>query len=328
MVQCGQSAQHRCGNDLEYREHRQGGFQWRTNLVFSLNRNKVISLDTESSTIDKTFQVGSDVSTVTRTTVGHPIGQFWGYKVIGRFDKASDFYYKDADGNVKAVALPEGSSIAKDKTWIGDYIFEDINGDGKINNEDETFIGNPLPDFTYGIGNTFSWKGFDLTIFFSGSYGNDVINYNRRFIEDVRSNSNLLTSAANYAQLGVIDKNLPADDFRNLYVTNASVTHLPRLSASSTNANNRMSDLYIEDGSYLRLQNISLSYTLPKNIVRKIKLENVKVYMNLQNVYTWTKYDGFDPEVGAMYGDALMTGLDYGRYPSPRIYTFGLNVSF
>mgnify|MGYP000861902399 CR=1 FL=1 len=304
------------------------GFQWRTNLVFSLNRNKVISLDTESSTIDKTFQVGSDVSTVTRTTVGHPIGQFWGYKVIGRFDKASDFYYKDADGNVKAVALPEGSSIAKDKTWIGDYIFEDINGDGKINNEDETFIGNPLPDFTYGIGNTFSWKGFDLTIFFSGSYGNDVINYNRRFIEDVRSNSNLLTSAANYAQLGVIDKNLPADDFRNLYVTNASVTHLPRLSASSTNANNRMSDLYIEDGSYLRLQNISLSYTLPKNIVRKIKLENVKVYMNLQNVYTWTKYDGFDPEVGAMYGDALMTGLDYGRYPSPRIYTFGLNVSF
>jgi hypothetical protein len=105
-----------------------------------LNRNKVLNLDTESSTIDKTFQVGSDVSTVTRTTVGQPIGQFWGYKVIGRFEKAEDFYYKDANGNVKAVALPEGSSIAKDKTWIGDYIFEDINGDGKINNEDETFI--------------------------------------------------------------------------------------------------------------------------------------------------------------------------------------------
>lgn len=304
------------------------GFQWRTNLVFSLNRNKVISLDTESSTIDKTFQVGSDVSTVTRTTVGHPIGQFWGYKVIGRFDKAEDFYYKDAEGNVKAVALPEGSSIAKDKTWIGDYIFEDIDKNGKINNEDETFIGNPLPDFTYGIGNTFSWKGFDLTVFFSGSYGNDVINYNRRFLEDVRSNSNLLRSAANYAQLGVINSNLPNDDYRNLYVVNASSTVLPRLSASSTNANNRMSDMYVEDGSYIRLQNVSLSYTLPKAIVRKIKLENVKVYMNMQNVFTWSKYNGFDPEVGAMYGDALMTGLDYGRYPSPRIYTFGLNVSF
>jgi TonB-linked SusC/RagA family outer membrane protein len=305
-----------------------GGFQWRSNFVFSLNRNKVLNLDTESSTIDKTFQVGSDVSTVTRTTVGQPIGQFWGYKVIGRFEKAEDFYYKDANGNVKAVDLPEGSSIAKDKTWIGDYIFEDINGDGKINNEDETFIGNPNPDFTFGIGNTFSWKGFDLTIFFSGSYGNDIINYNRRFLEDVRSNSNLLTSAANYAILSVIDPNKPTDDYRNLYVSNASSTLLPRLSASSTNANNRMSDLYVEDGSYIRLQNVSLSYTLPKSLVRKIKLENLKVYMNLQNVFTWTKYNGFDPEVGSMYGDALMTGLDYGRYPSPRIYTFGLNISF
>lgn len=305
-----------------------GGFQWRSNFVFSLNRNKVLNLDTESSTIDKTFQVGSDVSTVTRTTVGQPIGQFWGYKVKGRFEKAEDFYYKDANGNVKAVALPEGSSIAKDKTWIGDYIFEDIDGNGKINNEDETFIGNPNPDFTFGIGNTFSWKGFDLTIFFSGSYGNDIINYNRRFLEDVRSNSNLLTSAANYAILSVIDPNKPTDDYRNLYVSNASSTLLPRLSASSTNANNRMSDLYVEDGSYIRLQNVSLSYTLPKSLVRKIKLENLKVYMNLQNVFTWTKYNGFDPEVGSMYGDALMTGLDYGRYPSPRIYTFGLNISF
>ena len=89
-----------------------------------------------------------------------------------------------------------------------------------------------------------------------------------------------------------------------------------------------MSDLYVEDGSYIRLQNISLAYTLPKRLIRPLKLQNVKVYMNLQNVYTWTKYDGYDPEVGAMYGDALMTGLDYGRYPSPRIYTFGLNVQF
>lgn len=305
-----------------------GGFQWRTNLTFSLNRNKVISLDTESSAIDKTYQVGSDISTVTRTTVGRPIGQFYGYKVIGRFDSPEDFYYKDANGNVHAVALPEGSSIAEDKTWIGDYIFEDLNGDGVINNEDETFIGNPLPDFTYGIGNTFSWKGFDLTIFFNGSYGNDVINYNRRFLENVRANNNLLTSAANYATLGVINSALPEDDFRNLYVTNGDATRLPRVSASSTNQNNRMSDLYIEDGSYLRLQNISLAYTLPRNLVKKIKLENVKLYMNLQNVYTWTNYTGFDPEVGAMYGDALMTGLDYGRYPSPRIYTFGVNVSF
>ena len=304
-----------------------GGFQWRSNFVFSLNRNKVLKLDTESATIDKTFMTGSENNTVTRTVEGKPVGQFWGYKVIGRFEKAEDFYYKDKDGNVKPVALPEGSSIGEDKTWIGDYIFEDIYGDGVINNSDCTFIGDPQPDFTYGIGNTFSYKGFDLTIFFSGSYGNDILNYTRRDIEDVRVNSNLLKSAADYAQIGVIDPNLPDDDFRNLYVTNPS-SRLPRLSASTTNANNRVSDLYVEDGSYIRLQNISLGYTLPKSFVRKLKLENVKVYMNLQNVYTWTNYSGYDPEVGSMYGDALLTGLDYGRYPSPRIYTFGLNISF
>ena len=302
-------------------------FQWRSNFVFSLNRNKVMSLDTESATLDKTFQVGSDVTTVTRTVVGRPIGQFYGYKVIGRFDKAEDFYYTDTDGNIKPVALPEGSSIAKDKTWIGDYIFEDINHDGVINNEDETYIGNPLPKFTYGIGNTFSYKGFDLTIFFSGSYGNDVINYNRRFLENVRANNNLLTTAINYAKIGVIDESLSGDDYRNYYVINTE-SRLPRVSASSTNVNNRMSDLYIEDGSYIRLQNVSLSYTLPKKWIQRFYLTNAKVYVNLQNVYTWTKYDGYDPEVGAMYGDALMTGLDYGRYPSPRIYTFGINVSF
>lgn len=304
-----------------------GGFQWRSSFTFSLNRNKVISLDTESASIDKTFQIGSDVLTVTRTVEGKPVGQLYGYKVIGRFDKAEDFYYKDANGVVKPVAIPEGSTISESGTWIGDYIFADINGDGVINNQDCTFIGDPQPDFTYGIGNTFSWKGFDLSIFFNGSYGNDILNLTGRELSDVRVNSNLLKECAGYAKLGVIDPNLPDNDFRNLYVTNPG-SRLPRLSASTTNANNRVSDRYVEDGSYIRLQNISLSYTLPKSLVTKLKLQNVKVYMNLQNVYTWTNYSGYDPEVGAMYGDALMTGVDYGRYPSPRIYTFGLNISF
>ena len=303
------------------------GFQWRSNLVFSLNRNKVLSLDTESASIEKSFSVGDDNNVVTRTVVGQPIGQFWGYKVIGRFDKAEDFYYKDGNGNVQQVAIPEGSSIEEGKTWIGDYVFADLNGDGVINNSDCTFIGNPEPKFTWGFGNTISWKGFDFTIFLSGSYGNDVLNYNRRWIENVRVNSNLLKSASNYARVELIDPNGP-NDFRNLYVSNADGTKLPRISASTTNANNRVSDLYIEDGSFIRIQNISLAYNFPKAWVSKICLQNLKLYMNLQNVYTWTNYSGLDPEVGCMYGDALMSGLDYGRYPSPRMYTFGLNVTF
>ncbi len=304
-------------------------FQWNTNIVFSLNRNKVKSLDTESGTIEKTYQPSSTNYIVTKTSVGEPIGQFWGYKVIGRFDSAEDFYYKDANGNVCQVAIPEGNTIAQSSTWIGDYIFEDINGDGVINADDCTYIGNPEPKFTYGIGNTFSWKGFDLNIFFSGSYGNKAMNLTRMRIEDPRNNSNILKSSLNYARVEVIDPTLPDDDFRNLHVVNASSTTMPAVQRSDANNNySRISDLFIEDASYIRLQNVSLGYTLPRKLVRKAYLDNVRVYFSAQNLHTWTKYKGLDPEVGAMYGDALMTGVDYGRYPSPRIYTFGLNVSF
>ncbi len=103
---------------------------------------------------------------------------------------------------MKQVAIPEGNTIAKNSTWIGDYIYEDRNGDGVINNEDCTYIGNPEPKFTYGIGNTFSYKGFDLTVFFSGSYGNKALNLTRYRIEDPRSNGNILKSSLNYALVG------------------------------------------------------------------------------------------------------------------------------
>jgi len=302
------------------------GFQWRSNFVFSLNRNKVLSLDTDNSSIEKVYRVGSETNIVTRTTIDQPIGQFWGYKVIGRFEKAEDFYYKDDNGTIHQVALPEGVSIGETGAYIGDYIFADLNKDGKIDNNDATFIGNPEPRFSYGIGNSFSWNGFDMNIFLAGSYGNDVLNYNRRYIEDPRANNNLLKTVLDYAKVDKINPDGP-DDYRNLHVVGGD-PRMPRLSASTSNGNNRVSDLYIEDGSFLRIQNISFGYTLPKKWISKMALENVRLYTNLQNVYTWTKYRGYDPEIGYMYGDALMSGLDYGRYPSPGIYTFGINVSF
>ena len=302
------------------------GFQWRSNFVFSLNRNKVLSLDTDNSSIEKVYRVGSETNIVTRTTIDQPIGQFWGYKVIGRFEKAEDFYYKDDNGTIHQVALPEGVSIGETGAYIGDYIFADLNKDGKIDNNDATFIGNPEPRFSYGIGNSFSWNGFDMNIFLAGSYGNDVLNYNRRYIEDPRANNNLLKTVLDYAKVDKINPDGP-DDYRNLHVVGGD-PRMPRLSASTSNGNNRVSDLYIEDGSFLRIQNISFGYTLPRKWISKMALENVRLYTNLQNVYTWTKYRGYDPEIGYMYGDALMSGLDYGRYPSPGIYTFGINVSF
>lgn len=303
-------------------------FTWTSNLVFSLNRNRVKSLDTASASVEKDFSIGSTPYIVTKTVVGQPIGQFYGYKVIGRFDKAEDFYYHDANGNLCEVARPEGKGIDPNQTWIGDYIFEDINKDGVINDKDRTFIGNPEPKFTWGFGNTFNYKGFDLNIMFSGSYGNKALNMTRIRIEDPRQNSNILRSSLNFAKFAVIDPSLPDTDYRNIYIANAASTDMPAVQNSDANGNYRLSDLMVEDASYIRLQNISLGYTIPRNIVRRLYLDNVRVYFSAQNVHTWSKYKGLDPEVGAMYGDALMTGVDYGRYPSPRIYTFGLNVSF
>ena len=304
-----------------------GDFLWRSNVVFSLNRNKVTALDTENSELYYNLSIGSDNTNVTKTVVGKPIGQFWGYKVIGMFNNPEDFYYKDAQGNVKQVALPEGETIGKNEAWLGDFIFADINGDGVITNDDQTFIGNPEPKFTWGFGNTFSYKGFDLTVFFTGSYGNDVINYNRRWTEITGSTSNLSKDVLGYARVEMIDPNGP-DDFRNYHVVNAGTT-MPRLYTDSyKNLNNRMSDNYVEDGSYIRLQNVSLAYTFPKSWTKKIHLENLKIYCNIQNLFTWSEYKGYDPEVGSLYGNTLLNGVDYGRYPTPRIYTVGLNVAF
>ena len=304
-----------------------GDFLWRSNVVFSLNRNKVTALDTENSELYYNLSIGSDNTNVTKTVVGKPIGQFWGYKVIGMFNNPEDFYYKDSQGNVKQVALPEGETIGKNEAWLGDFIFADINGDGVITNDDQTFIGNPEPKFTWGFGNTFSYKGFDLTVFFTGSYGNDVINYNRRWTEITGSTSNLSKDVLGYARVEMIDPNGP-DDFRNYHVVNAGTT-MPRLYTDSyKNLNNRMSDNYVEDGSYIRLQNVSLAYTFPKSWTKKIHLENLKIYCNIQNLFTWSEYKGYDPEVGSLYGNTLLNGVDYGRYPTPRIYTVGLNVAF
>jgi TonB-dependent starch-binding outer membrane protein SusC len=305
-----------------------GAFRWRSNFVFSKNQNKVVTLDTETSIINRTLQQGSDITVVTRTAVGQPIGQFYGYQVIGRFETATDFYYKNSAGKVVPVALPEGMQIGENSAWIGDYIFKDVNNDGVINEEDRDYIGNPEPKFVYGFGNTFTYKGIDLNIFLTGVYGNQVVNYQRRWLENPRENTNLLQKATEYAQLALIDENGP-NDYRNVQIVGGD-PYMPRIGASSASStsNYRFSDKFVEDGSYLRIQSISLGYNFPKDWVTRFGIQNLKVYTNLQNVYTFTKYSGYDPEIGSINQDALMSGLDNGRYPSPRIYTFGLNVTF
>ncbi|MDR1683730.1 MAG: TonB-dependent receptor [Candidatus Symbiothrix sp.] len=300
-------------------------FSWNTNLVFSLNRNKVLSLESPTGHLDVKLARGAEEQTITRTAVGQAIAQFFGYKVIGRFDSATDFYYKDASGVVRETPRPKGSSIGTSGIWIGDYIFEDISGpdglpDGVIDENDLTYIGNPEPKFTYGFGNTFSYKNIDLSIYFNGSYGNDVFNWIRRWTDDPSESSNLNIRATGFARV-------EGSDFKTAHVVGGDPL-MPRMTSSDANDNYRISDRFVEDGSYLRLQNISLGHTLPKKWISKIYLENVRIYANLQNVYTWTKYKGYDSEIGSMNQNALLTGIDNARYPSPRIYTAGINITF
>ena len=234
--------------------------------------------------------------------------------------------------------MTDPSKYSKNNTvWPGDLKFKDVNNDGIIDQNDKTNIGSPLPKFTFGFTNTFRYKGFDLSIFINGSVGNKVMNYTSIPLTSMTStwNNQINEKIADRAQLAAVDPNkVYADggawynDIENVYVTNPN-TKTPRVAIGNT-YNQNYSSRYIEDGSYVRLKNISLGYTFPKSIIQKLYLENLRLYCNLQNVATITGYDGYDPEVGASTTDQQghSFGVDNGRYPSPFTCSFGVNISF
>ena len=306
-------------------------FMWRSGLTISFNRNEITDLYTATSSMSGVL----DSETYTYSIVGQPVGQFYGYKVKGMFMSEDDFYQKDANGNFLLnergdrihVALPaDHSEISKEEIWVGDYIFEDINNDGVIDEKDRTFLGNPEPKFSYGFNNTFTYKGFDLNIFINGVYGNKLVNMLRQDFTDPMRNSNLLKEATGIARVELIDPSQP-EEIWNVHVANPGSAQVQRITTSSANNNNRFSSRFVEDGSYLRIKNISLGYTFPQQWIRKWGINNLRVYMNIQNAFTFTKYKGYDPEVGAYNYNVLLRGVDYARYPSQRIYTFGLNIT-
>lgn len=306
-------------------------FYWKSSLTLSFNRNKVTDLYTETAAIAGI--IGSE--TFTYTQVGQPVGQFYGYKVKGMFNTESDFYQKDKygnfildeNGNKRQVAIPKDKTIGTNGVWIGDFIFEDKDGNGIIDEQDRDFIGNPEPKFTFGINNSFSYKNFDLNIFLNGVYGNKIYNQMRKRFTNPMNNSGMLKETTGIAIIERIDPNGSFQDISNVRVANPGAK-VQRITASDTNDNSRMSDRFIEDGSYLRIKNISLGYTFPKKVLSKLQFENLRVYMNIQNLYTFTKYKGYDPEIGAYYQNVVTKGIDHARYPSQRIYTFGLNLTF
>ncbi len=314
-------------------------FEWRTGATLSFNRNKLTKLYTDDASIPGT--TGGQVYTLSE--IDGPVGRFYGYNVIGMFTKEDDFYQKnslgeyklDKDGNRLPVARPADSNgnlypIAQRGIWVGDYMYEDVNGDGMITEGDRKYIGDPNPDFTFGLNNVIRWKDLELSFFFSGSVGNDVLNLVKLNHSDPTAWGNKLKMVSDYAQIGMIDPEGSLNDISNVYVINPDQAKVQRISVSgeSQNDNNRLSSRFVEDGSYIRLKTLSLSYNLPKKWLKPLKFDWVQVYANVQNLFTITGYDGYDPELGSIGQSVVLQGIDNYRYPSPRIYNFGLKVNF
>jgi hypothetical protein len=265
-------------------------FNYHFGLNFSTYKTKVTRLTSE--------YLSGDVS---RTYVGGPIGRFWGYKVIGIFQNQSEIDdYVDKNGvKIQPNAKP------------GDFKFAKLGDSGVLNaDEDRTFIGDPNPDLIFGFNLGFSWKSFDFNMAFQGTLGNDIWNVSKGSLA-IAGRQNALAVA--YTKAWTKEGDTDAE--------------YPRITNSDTNDNYRNSSFYVEDGSYLRLQNIQLGYTVPASLLTKIKFINsCRVYLSGENVLTFTKYSGLDPDIGI--SNPLNMGVDTLHYPSSRAFTFGVNLQF
>ncbi|MDN5285307.1 MAG: SusC/RagA family TonB-linked outer membrane protein [Mucilaginibacter sp.] len=277
-------------------------FNWSTTLVFSHYTTKVVSLADGTTPIIGQITNGFLQLSVTQTSVGGPIGEFYGYKVKGLFK---------TDDQLRNAPIQFGRPVAnKTGTWLGDIQYVDVNNDGKIDASDLTRLGNPNPDFTFGITNNFNYKAVELSIFLQGSYGGKILNalnYTTNGLSALYQNQ--LASAANYWTPTNSSSNIPA----------------PK---GGDNPNLFMSDRFLENASYLRVQNVRLGYSLPTKWIKAVKLSRLKVYASGQNLFVITGYKGLDPEIGSMNQNVFLTNIDIGRYPSPRTITFGINAEF
>ena len=257
-------------------------FSWNSSLNMSFNDNIVMDIPEDEIIFSTRLQnLGGNLSI---TKNGIPIGSFWGLNAEG--------------------VDPQ----------TGDMIFTDNNGDGTITPDDKQVIGNPMPDFTYGFVNEFSYKNFDLNVVIDGSYGNEIYNTGKQNLQSMRFSEQQSADVA--------------DRWRNP----GDQTDMPRATLVDSNLNSFINTRWIEDGSYLRVRDISLSYNFGQNVVEKLSISGLRIYGNLKNWFTVTNYTGYSPEVNRSLGGvdsvALTQGVDYGTYPQAKSFSVGLNVEF
>lgn len=251
-----------------------GKFSWDTDFNISFNKNKLESLRlTQVYYSAMTTDYVNDY--VVRNVPGRPLGSFYGYVAEG--------------------VDPE----------TGDMIYKDVNKDGVISASDRTYIGDPNPDFTFGLTNNFSWKGFNLNILLQGSVGNDIYNVSRMETEGMYDGKNQSTK--------VLDR----------WRVPGQITNVPKAGWNIKN-----SSYFVEDGSYLRVKSVSLSYDVPRKIISKLGINRLQPYFTASNLLTWTSYSGMDPEVNQYGNNGAVQGIDWGTYPLNRSFVFGLKLEF
>ncbi|MEZ2442244.1 SusC/RagA family TonB-linked outer membrane protein [Chitinophaga sp. RCC_12] len=287
-------------------------FTWKTDLTVSRNINEVLKLNTDGASLNRQYS---------KTVVGRSIGEFYGYVIDGGVFATRKDFETHALPTKNGVPLSVGA--AGGSIWYGDLKFKDFNGDGVINESDQTFLGSPIPKYQIGFNNTFSYKNVDLNIFFAANVGNKVFNQLRVNGEFPGTSFGYFKALNDYAKLTLIDPKGSATDINNIQVTNPE-TRIVGIRNDNTNDNNRNSDKFVEDGSFLRCKNISLGYTFPEKLINKASIKYLRIYFNVSNAFIITNYKGMDPEIGSW--DPLSAGVDGGFYPQPRVFTIGANI--
>jgi len=272
-------------------------FRWNSRLIFGMNRNEVIDLPDGRDYRPNSYSLAR---------VGQPIGVFYGLKALGVYARDEDNVYRIENG----VNIPYRKGASTGVIYKGgDVRWEDINGDGIINDDDLQIIGNPNPKFSGGFNNEFSWKRFKLNTFFTYSVGNSVFNLVKSILDE-----------------SINDSNFSTDQLRR-WRKQGDVTDIPRLVKSDPMENNAVSSRFVEDGSFIRLQNLGIGYSVPAKKLAAFKIKALDIGINAANLFIWSKYSGFDPEVSST-SSPLGYGADDGSFPKTTSYNFSLNVKF